>query len=127
MHLLANEKQHKRCVMDSRTLFSVVACATLTACGGGPVVSPPPATVELTSARIDVDYVDASPTVEVESAPRVVFQGRPTFYYQNHWYYRREGGRWRYYRTEPLGLVEERHRLEAQPPPHHHEEGHHDR
>ncbi len=45
--------------------------------------------------------------LEIESSPYVTYEGRPTYYYQNRWYYR-DGGNWRSYKEEPVEL--HRHR-----------------
>ena len=92
--------------MICRDLISVVAFAALTSgCGlsGGVAVRTPSPYVEVSSAP-----------PEVESSPQVVYEGRPTYYYQDHWYYR-DGPSWRYYREEPSVLIERRQHFHAAP------------
>jgi hypothetical protein len=94
--------------MISRALLSAGVFAALTSgCGlfggGGVVVRTPAPYVEVASAP-----------VEVETSPQVVYEGRPTYYYQDHWYYR-EGPNWRYYREEPSVLIERRQHFHAAP------------
>lgn len=52
---------------------------------------------------IEVDVVPPS----IEAHPHTVYEGRPVYYYEGHWYERR-GPRWVYYRDEPRPLVEYR-------------------
>jgi hypothetical protein len=71
----------------------------------------------------------------VERYPQTVYEGRPVYYYDDHWYYQR-GPRWVYYREEPRPLIEYRespafreryeHRHYDRGPRHHeHWHGHH--
>ncbi len=57
--------------------------------------------------------VTVDPTIVIEPSDEyiatvapVYYEGRPVYYYNNYWYYR-DHGRWRYYRTEP-GFLRER-------------------
>jgi hypothetical protein len=64
--------------------------------------------------------VDVAPP-SIESYPHTVYEGRPVYYYEGHWYERR-GPRWAYYREEPRPLVvyrssPEYRRYHAPPPP----------
>jgi hypothetical protein len=68
---------------------------------------------------IDVEIAPPS----IETYPRTVYEGRPVYYYEGHWYEQR-GPRWVYYRDEPQPLVVyrsspeyRRHRHHAAPPP----------
>lgn len=87
------------------------------------------------SAQFYVEVHTAPP--HIEEYPSTYYEGRPVYYYDNHWYYRRGPG-WAYYRDEPRPLVVYRgspewhqHRRyhhedrRPPPPPHHHE--HYDR
>jgi hypothetical protein len=99
--------------MFSRTTFSIVTCGALAAaCGWGVQATAPSADVQLTSAEVDTAPVDTAP-VDIETAPQVVYENHPTYFYQNQWYYR-DGGRWRTYRSEPSGLAEHRRQFEVQ-------------
>ena len=40
--------------------------------------------------------------------PNVVYEGHPTYYYGNRWWYRGGDGRWLYYRNEPAALYRRR-------------------
>lgn len=64
---------------------------------------------------VEVDVVPPS----IESYPHTVYEGRPVYYYEGHWYERR-GPRWVYYREEPRPLVVYRsspdYRRHAPPP-----------
>ena len=94
--------------MFSRTTFSIVTCGALAAgCGLGVQATAPSADVQLTTAEVDTAPVD------IESAPQVVYEGRPTYFYQSQWYYQ-DGGHWRTYRSEPSGLAEHRRQFEVQ-------------
>src|SRR5262245_1670740 len=59
--------------------------------------SPSPA-----SAQFYVEIETAPP--RIEEYPSTYYDGRPVYYYDNHWYYRRGPG-WAYYRDEPRPLV----------------------
>ncbi len=96
--------------MTARILFPIVACAALTACAAGTTWP----TVQVTSAPAPSYYVDTEAPIGIEAAPQVFYEGRPTYYYQDHWYYR-DGQQWRYYRDEPSGLAEHRVRFQEQP------------
>ena len=89
-------------------------------------------TASTTPAQADGLYVEVETAPRhIETYPHTVYEGRPVYYYDGHWYYR-EGPRWVYYREEPRPLVEYRVR-----PSHHyhdydrrdyreyHEHGHH--
>lgn len=83
-----------------------IAGALLAVAGGGCVLHAHPEPVgyaEVTSAPADI-----------EAYPSVVYDGRPTYLYQNRWYYR-NGDRWGYYREEPPVLREHRVRIYGQP------------
>ena len=62
--------------------------------------------VASTPAKADPIYVEVEVGPRyVERYPRTVYEGRPVYYYDNHWYQRR-GPRWVYYREEPRALIE---------------------
>ena len=69
--------------------------------------------------------VDVAPS-SIEAYPHTVYEGRPVYYYEGHWYERR-GPRWVYYREEPRPLVvyrsspEYRHHPAPPPPRRHYE------
>lgn len=77
-------------------------------------------------ASADPIYVDVEiAPPRIEEYPRTVYEGRPVYYYDGHWYSRR-GPRWVYYREEPRPLVEYRespryHRHYVAPPRPRHE------
>ena len=54
-------------------------------------------------------YVDPIPPVVIAGIDPIYYGGRPTYWYNNHWYYR-DGGRWTFYGREPRGLYERRGR-----------------
>jgi hypothetical protein len=59
----------------------------------------------------DTDY---PPATYVSTAPPVYYEGRPVYWYRDHWYYR-EGRGWRHYPNEPVVLYQ--HRVARRPPP----------
>jgi hypothetical protein len=73
----------------------------------------------IAGAQIEVQL--SPPDTFVASAEPVYYQGHPAYYYNNHWYYRDEQGRWNYYHDEPGELRD--HRMHA-PPARHIEERH---
>jgi hypothetical protein len=75
-----------------------LSCAALGGAGCYASAGVPGADVELTSAPVDID-----------TYPSVYYEGRPAYFYHDHWYYR-EGRAWRYYHTEPRFLFEHRRR-----------------
>lgn len=62
------------------------------------------ATTEITSAPVGI-----------ETYPYVVYEGRPVYWYQDHWYYR-NGNHWGYYRQEPPQLYRQRPYVQSAPP-----------
>ena len=77
---------------------------------------------------------------DIEEYPSTYYEGRPVYWYDGHWYYRRGPG-WAYYRDEPRPLVvyrdspewhehrhyrEERYRDDRRPPPPPHRHEHRD-
>ena len=54
----------------------------------------------------DVAVEPAPP--EIETYPSIVYEGHPTYFYNNQWYYRGSGGAWNRYRTEPPELARRR-------------------
>jgi hypothetical protein len=71
----------------------------------------------------DADY---PPATYVSTAEPVYYEGRPVYWYHDHWYYRDARG-WRHYGNEPASLHEHRvatarrqpgwHARPAEPPP----------
>jgi hypothetical protein len=59
----------------------------------------------------DTDYPSGT---YVSAAPPVYYEGRPVYWYRNHWYYR-EGRGWRHYPNEPVVLYQRR--VARRPPP----------
>ena len=53
--------------------------------------------------------LETAPPARIESYPRVVFEGRPTYEVNGRWYFR-HGRDWAYYRTTPAALWRERAR-----------------
>ncbi len=53
-------------------------------------------------AVVSDDYDDLPPDFVVTAQP-YYFEGRPTYWYHDHWHYR-DGNQWRYYRSEPAPL-----------------------
>ena len=56
------------------------------------------------SVGYDTEY---PPATYVSTAEPVTYEGRPVYWYRDHWYYR-DGGGWRHYRSEPTVLREHR-------------------
>ena len=52
-------------------------------------------------------YDDYPPDGYIATTEPVYFEGRPSYWYGNRWYYR-EGGRWNHYEREPHGLYQRR-------------------
>jgi hypothetical protein len=48
------------------------------------------------------------PPAVIATATPVYFENRPTYWYDNHWYYRDANRRWTYYRNEPPYLRAQR-------------------
>ncbi len=69
------------------------------------------------AAAQDVPPPPPPPTF-VATVDPVYYNGQPTYWYQNHWYWRDAGGRWSYYRDEP-GFLRD-HRMH--PPERHYDE-----
>ena len=62
---------------------------------------------------------DAEPApVNIETYPSVVYEGHPSYFYNNHWYYRDRDSHWTYYRQEPPELHRRRPVMQAAPPAH---------
>ncbi len=93
-------------MIDKRTWMKLALVASLA------VVETP------ASAQITVT-IGLPPAVVATSTP-VYYEGHPTYWYNNRWYYRDPHRRWAYYRNEPPWLRERR----MQYPPHYH---HYDR
>jgi hypothetical protein len=74
-----------------------------------------------TIAGAQLQVVLSPPDTFVATAEPVYYQGHPSYYYNNHWYYRDQRGAWNYYHDEPNELRD--HRTHA-PPARHVEERH---
>jgi hypothetical protein len=61
-------------------------------------------------------YVTSAPA-DVETYPSVYYEGRPVYYYGDHWWFR-DGSRWGYYRSEPEYLHRQRSYVQQAPPAH---------
>ncbi|HEY1554687.1 MAG TPA: hypothetical protein VGF94_07600 [Kofleriaceae bacterium] len=51
-------------------------------------------------AQAQVQVVVEPPSAFIATAAPEYFEGRPVYWYNDHWYYR-DHGRWGYYRAEP--------------------------
>jgi hypothetical protein len=67
------------------------------------VVAQPRIVETVAVPRVEVVEMEAPPVEHVRVAPSVVYEGHPVYWYRNRWYYQ-NGGRWGYYREEPIGL-----------------------
>jgi hypothetical protein len=56
------------------------------------------------------------PPTYVATTDPVYYNGQPTYWYQDHWYWRDAYGRWNYYRDEPPTLRD--HRMHGPPTRH---------
>ncbi len=64
-----------------------------------------------------VAYEDVGPTIDINTYPHEVYEGRNVYYVNNRWYYR-DGARWGYYRHEPAPLYRHRAYVRRAPPAH---------
>ena len=95
--------------MIYRKLITVLIAAGASACTG--YATTPVGSAEVTSGPVDVEGPD--PGDDIDAAPQVMYEGRPTYFYNNSWYYRDTGGRWAHYRSEPNELRDHRRTFEA--------------
>jgi hypothetical protein len=95
--------------MIHRKLVTLLIAAGASACTG--YATTPVGSAEVTSGPMDVEGAD--PGVDIDAAPQVMYEGRPTYFYNDSWYYRDTGGRWQHYRSEPNELREHRRTFEA--------------
>jgi hypothetical protein len=58
-------------------------------------------------AQYDAPPPPPPPDTYVATVEPVYFNGQPTYWYGNHWYWRDAGGRWNYYHDEP-GFLRDR-------------------
>jgi hypothetical protein len=65
----------------------------------------------------DTVVYDTGPTIDINTYPHEIYEGRPVYYVNNRWYYR-DGGRWAYYRHEPAPLYRRRAYVRQAPPAH---------
>ena len=82
---------------------SALAFALLPACQAAVEPEPVYGYAEITSAPADI-----------ETYPYVVYEGRPVYYYGDHWWYR-DGSTWSYYRSEPAELYRQRGYVQRAP------------
>jgi hypothetical protein len=80
----------------------------IAACTATVVPVEPVGTYEVTSTAIPMD---------IEAYPHTYFDGRPVYLYSGRWYYRGDGGRWRFYSPEPQPLFQYRQRNYVQQAP----------
>jgi hypothetical protein len=67
-----------------------------------------------TGYAVGGDYDDLPPDFVVTTEP-YYFEGRPVYWYHDHWHYR-DGNHWRYYRSEPAPLRQYRSQPRLQRP-----------
>jgi hypothetical protein len=105
-------------VMKLRTTkFILVSSAFALAFGSmGCTVTAQPAQ-PVVYADDGVAYDDVGPTIDINTYPHEVYEGRPVYYVNNRWYYH-DGGRWAYYRHEPAPLYRRRAYVRRAPPAH---------
>jgi hypothetical protein len=85
-----------------------VAATALPMLGCRASVATRPAAYELTYSDVPAD---------IEVYPHTYYEGHPVYLYNDRWYYRGDGGRWRYYHTEPAPLYQYRQRNYIQQAP----------
>jgi hypothetical protein len=95
--------------MSTKAWMSAAAILLSAAVWGGCT-----AEVEPAPAAYPTEDVDVVPS-EVESAPYVMYEGRPVHYYQGRWYFRNRNS-WSYYRNEPPALYRQRPYVQQAPP-----------
>lgn len=92
--------------MNHRNLFSLLVTACAAACTG--YATTPYGSAEVTGAQMQPagpeDVIGPDPGIDYDTAPEVVYEGHPTYYAHDRWYYRGNEGRWHYYRNEPNEL-----------------------
>jgi len=59
------------------------------------------------TAEVRAEPVYYPPPMFLSSTAPVYYQGRPAWFYNDHWYFR-SGGGWSYYRSEPGYLYNQR-------------------
>ncbi|HUJ63856.1 MAG TPA: hypothetical protein VLX92_35390 [Kofleriaceae bacterium] len=55
-------------------------------------------------AQVGVEVVVAPPAAYIATVTPEYYEGRPVYFYNDHWYYRDRWGHWGYYRSEPMYL-----------------------
>lgn len=79
-------------------------------------VASPGVVVESDSGGIVYADVGVAPVeVDIATYPQTYYEGRPYYFYGDHWYYRGEGGRWAYDRREPAELNRQRGYIQQAP------------
>ncbi len=71
-------------------------------------------TVRAQGEPVGYAEVNSAP-VDIETRHRATYEGRPVYFYRDHWYYR-DGSRWNYYRQEPPALYRQRPYVQEAPP-----------
>lgn len=79
----------------------------------------PACVAEVTTRPVGVAYVEATPSVEIETYPHVVYEGVNVYYVEGRWYRRGARG-WVYYREEPPALARQRVHVQSAPRVHGH-------
>jgi hypothetical protein len=99
--------------MLNRTLLPLVIAAAVAGCYGE--VTTPAGATQVTAAPVDATATDLPPDADIDVAPQVMYEGRPTYFYHDRWYYR-DGSNWSYYRQEPGALRAHRSQLQNNHP-----------
>ncbi len=90
--------------MNTRVVIMIAGAFGFAAGGCYATVDPQP---------VGYAEVTAAP-VNIEASPQVVYEGHPTYFSGNRWWYR-DSGRWTYYRSEPEGLARQRAYVQRAP------------
>jgi hypothetical protein len=106
-----------RAVTVSRTRS--VATALAVALGALPgcyaTLDDPPPVVVHPAAPVAIGFAEVtSAPVDIETYPSVVYEGRPTYFYGDRWWYR-DGARWSSYQSEPSELHRQREFVQRAP------------
>jgi hypothetical protein len=85
--------------MQRRLACAIGVCAIL--------VASPGCGLEVGAVYPGFGYEDYPPDEYIATTEPVYFEGRPSYWYGDRWYYR-QGGRWSHYDREPPGLYQRR-------------------
>jgi hypothetical protein len=89
-----NQTRMRRRIANAVFVGAILVAATGCGVGVGPAYP--------------ADYYDDYPSdAYIATATPFYFEGRPAYWYGNHWYYR-DGGRWNHYDREPAVLQQRR-------------------